>query len=1325
MSVPVNLLHEFFHRSVDRWPEVVAIDVPPGLGRPERQTLTYGALARQSGGVAAVLRPLVVAESVVAILAGRDSALLYSGQLATLECGAAFTCLDLSMPDEQIRNILADAGAVAVLADAAGCRRLAHGFPGLPPIIDLSTIVVSRPPAAAASRPSQWLTPRSLAYLIYTSGTSGRPKGVMIEHHSVANLVSGDIAEFGLAPGDRVAQSSSAAYDSSIEEIWLALAVGATLVVMDDQTARLGPDLVPWLRDERISVWCPAPSLLRATGCTEPETALPGLRLLYVGGEALTDDVADRWARGRCLVNGYGPTEATVTTIRERIAAPGAIAIGKPIPGVQAWVLNDHGDDTVDGARGELYLGGAALARGYWNQPELTGQKFLQHPRFGRIYRTGDIAHREADGRFFCHGRVDAQVKLRGYRIELEAIEARLAECPGVRQAVCTVQGHGGRQSLVAFVVPDRPEAPPDAERLRASLARVLPSYMVPARVGALADLPTTLGGKLDRARLPRLDGPVDGRRPRQPVAPASSIETRLAAAFTDVLQPPHAVSVHDDFFDDLGGDSLSAGLLISRLRADPLTSAVSTRDLYEVRTVAALATRAVPAPPLDAPVERPPVASLRQTVLVTVAQAGVLAAALLVSAPIAYGIAFGLVPGLLRAVGPVGLVLLLPWVWAAGRAVFAPLSVALAVALKTLLIGRYTARRVPAWSGEYLRHWIVEQAASLIPWTAIAGTEFQNMALRALGARIGRGVHIHRGVDLRRGGWDLLQLGDFVTVGRDASLRLVEVEDGHLILGPITLADEVTLDVRAGVAGHASIGRTGTLAAWSSLSAGTHLPAGERWDGIPAAPAGHTPPAHLSAPGIDPLTHAVAAVAARSLLWFLMTLPLDLIAIGWIVALRLDASSLLDLAFGVTSWTLPGLISAAASAIVAPPLMLAFEAAAVRALGRSPHQVVSRWSWCYLRVWLKTLVVESAGTWLSGTLFWPWWLRAAGMTVGRGCEISTIIDTVPDLVTIGHETFLADGVYLNGPRIDRGTVALAPTCLGAGTFVGNHAVVPAGAALPPGLLIGVCTVADERTMGMGTGWFGHPPIALPRRDPPPADRRLTHDPSPVRYWNRVFWEVLRLVLPLVPLTIAWAWFAGVGAMAELWSPTAAAAGAAGLTFAGAASLCLTTLALKWLLLGRVTPGSHALWSCWCSRWDFLYVAWTMYTRRVLGPLEGTLWLTWYLRAMGMTIGRRVLLGPGFSQVVDPDMLVIEDGATVSTLFQAHTFEDRILKIDRVHVGRDATLGAGSVALYGARVGAAAWVEAHSVIMKGEHVPAGARYVGAPVRREDVRNSNA
>jgi non-ribosomal peptide synthetase-like protein len=241
--------------------------------------------------------------------------------------------------------------------------------------------------------------------------------------------------------------------------------------------------------------------------------------------------------------------------------------------------------------------------------------------------------------------------------------------------------------------------------------------------------------------------------------------------------------------------------------------------------------------------------------------------------------------------------------------------------------------------------------------------------------------------------------------------------------------------------------------------------------------------------------------------------------------------------------------------------------------------------------------------------------------------------------------------------------------------------------------------------------------MQLPRRQVVTADRQLTYEPSPVRYATRVFWELLRFTLPALPLLVACAWYELLAAAAEHTGVGVLAFGITPLLTLGAGlTLCLAVVALKWGLLGRVQPGQHPFWSCWCGRWDFLYVAWSFWARRTLAPLEGTLLLNWFLRLTGMRIGRHVVLDYGMSQVVDPDMLAFEDGATVACHFQAHSFEDRILKIGPIRIGRGATAGDNAVVFYGADIGPRAWLAPHSVVMKHDVLEADDRYVGCPTR---------
>ncbi len=1318
-----SLLHHFFEQIALEKPLSTAVDVPPGSTRPARRTVTYADLKLQSDGLAWRIRPAISAGSVAAVLLPRDSECLYIAQLAILKAGAAHLCIDPSFPDDQIRDILADSGAVVLLTDAMGNARAGERHYNVGQIIDVMDDIWLQHDGAAPPPEPEWLCPESPAYLIYTSGTTGRPKGVVISHSSIVSLVRSDIQEFALSPDSRVAQGSSAAYDSSVEETWLALAAGATLVVMDDEAARSGPDLIEWLRRERVSVLCPPPTLLRATGCADPEKELPDLKLLYVGGEALPRDVADRWAMGRRLVNGYGPTECTVTALRADVLPSEPITIGWPVSGMQAWVLDDSLNLVPDGEPGELCLGGVGLALGYHNRPELNTAKFPLHSGFGRIYRTGDLVHRQADGAFVYHGRIDSQVKLRGYRIELEAIETCLSECEGVREAACRLQGEGVQQTLAAFIVPEDDRRPPRFDDLMESLSRSLPSYMVPGLFGTLADLPKSIGGKLKRNDLPHIDVAVR-KSGRTLLRPRNTVESNLAGSFCSVLAIPGDISVDDDFFKDLGGSSLQAAQLISRLREDTSTASITVRDLYEARTVARLALRTTIAVEVEQLPELPQGRSAVSSVSPTLVQILWLWIELLVATGIAYVTAYRCFPWLLDHLSPAAIVLLALPMMILGLMLYCPISILAAVAIKRILIGRYQPQRVPVWSNFYIRNWIVQQVVRIVPWNVLAGTEFQIIALRALGAKIGHHVHIHRGVNLLMGGWDLLDIGDEVSIGQDATVRMVEFDDGQIVVGSVSIGDGVTLEVRSGVGPNTHIEPGAYLTALSSLPSGSRIPCGERWDGIPAQPAGPAP----SVPQIpnrqidlSPLAFGTALITAQCVLWTVLALPPEMLLVAAALRTRLKSASISDVLLHPGHAVL-GLLLLIALLCVSLPVALVFEALVARGMGSVPEGVISRWSLAYIRIWLKAELVDYAGFWLSGAMFWPTWLRVAGMKVGRDCEISTIIDVIPELVEIGDETFLADGIYLGGPRVHRGTVSLARVKLNRNTFLGNHVVISGGQRLPEDILLGVCTVSDDQIMRPGTSWFGHPPFELPRREIVECERRLTHDPTPLRYMTRVFWECLRFTLPILPSAILIGWFEGIARLqAFLPGHVLFAMTLPLFSLACAGIPCVVILLLKWSLLGRVRPGNHPLWSCWCSRWDFLYVAWGFYARRALTSLEGTEMLIWYLRAMGMKLGKGVVLGGGFTQVVDPDMIEIEDGATVSAMFQAHTFEDRVLKIDRIHIGRQSTLATGSVPFYGAVVGAQTYVAPHSVVMKHERLLPGMHYEGAPTKPQGSR----
>jgi non-ribosomal peptide synthetase-like protein len=1301
-------LHHLFEAAAREWPDEVAIEVPPGRSRPDRLVITYSELNRRSTAIASYIRRLVTGECVVAIMLPRDSDLLYAAQLAVLKAGAAYTCLDPAYPDDRVQSLLADSEAVAVLTDSQGQERL-RGVIDVRVAFDTRALA-SRVAADEEVPPPPWLSSSSLAYVIYTSGTTGTPKGTLIEHAGIVNLVRYDLAAFGLGPGDRVAQNSSASYDSSVEETWFALAAGATLVVMDDDAVRLGPDLPGWLRRERINVFCPTPTLLRATGCRDPERELPDLRLVYVGGEALPPDLAERWARGRRLENGYGPTECTVTALHTRIRPGDEISIGRPVSGISAWVLDDSLHELPHGESGELCLGGIALARGYHRSPELTAQKFVEHPTLGRIYRTGDLVHRTLDGVFHAHGRIDSQVKLRGHRVELEEIETRLTNCSGVREAACRLQAAGSTQVLVGFVVPTNAHMPPDEAVLRETLRATLPAHMVPSRIATLDALPTTLGGKLDRRALPALElkGHSDGPAI---VAPRNVNEARVVNAFAEVLKLSERPSVTADFFVDLGGDSLSAAIAVSILQDDPATKAITVRDLYDHPSAAALATLAVE--PGEANGVRLQTQKRQRLVprpvAATVFQGVSLLMDFVIVSLVSYVVLFHITPAIAERIGAVAMVLLVPPLALIGLAAYAVTSVAYAAWVKKRLIGGYQPMRVPVWGRLWLKHWVVTRAAARIPWWLLEGTEYQKAALRALGARIGERVHIHRGVDLTDGGWDLLDIGDDVTLSQDASVRLIELEDGEMIVGPVVLEDGCTLDVHAGVRTDCRVGRGARLTAHSSLSRGGRIPAGERWDGIPARPAGDAPPAPKVSPGrmLSPRAAGDVLLLARLALVMFLALPSELLALAAWQSYTGDAATLLDVR---------AIVLVIALAVVAVPLTLVMAAIACRVLGRERDRVISRWSVDYVPLWLVPDLVDSAQRWLYGTLFWPPWLRLAGAHIGRDCEISSLIDALPATIHIGDRSFCADGIYLGGARVHRGTVTVRPVVLASSVFLGNGALVAGGVRVPEDTLLGINTVADPGALRPHTAWFGHPAFRLRHRET--ADSRVAERPSAWQRAIRLFWETARFSLPAVPVAALLLYVFAIDRLTATMSLPALLTVIPLVTMATALLPIVVALGVKWILLGRMRPGAHPLWSSWVSRWDFYCVAWNVFVRELAGELRSTALLAVLLRAAGVRVGRGVVLDGRFAiDLPDPDLITIEDGATVEGTFQAHTFEDRVLKNGPVIIRPGATVAHNAVLLYGADVGTGTSVGPQSVIMKHERLLPGVAYEGFPIRR--------
>ncbi|RZT39145.1 non-ribosomal peptide synthetase [Cupriavidus agavae] len=586
VASPEPAHHQIARHAAHR-PDAIAL-------RHGEAVMTYGELDRRANRLAHRLIALGVRpEGRVGIALERSPAMIVA-MLAILKAGGAYVPFDPAYPAERLAYLFDDSGIAALLTQAS-LRHLLPERDGLPVLLPDSDYPAND--AWPDSAPAVTVGPNNLAYVIYTSGSTGRPKGAQLEHGNLSRLLAATQHWFGFGASDVWTLFHSYAFDFSVWEIFGALCHGGELVIVPFHVSRSPQDFIALLRQDRVTVLNQTPSAFRAL-LAQPELYEAPLALRHVifGGEALDPQALQPWidrfgdAAPR-LINMYGITETTVHVTYRPITradlAPRAgtrSPIGERIPDLGVRVLDPGLNPVPPGVAGELYIAGDGLARGYLNRPGLTAGRFIPDPFGGdgaRLYRTGDLARWLPDGELEYLGRIDQQVKVRGFRIEPGEIEARIMAHGGIgNAAVVALDGPSGAR-LVAYVVPVA-GVMPDIAALRAALAELLPDYMVPAAFVVIDALPLTPNGKLDRRALPApaFDHAQDF------VAPEGDAETALAAIWAEVLGLPR-VGRADNFFE-LGGDSILSLQIVARARAAGWT--LTPRQLFERQTLAELA---------------------------------------------------------------------------------------------------------------------------------------------------------------------------------------------------------------------------------------------------------------------------------------------------------------------------------------------------------------------------------------------------------------------------------------------------------------------------------------------------------------------------------------------------------------------------------------------------------------------------------------------------------------------------------------------------------------------------------------------------------------
>jgi non-ribosomal peptide synthetase-like protein len=1192
---------------------------------------------------------------------------LYVAILATLATGAAYVPVDADDPQERADLVFTEANVVAVITEAG----------------------LTRGPGSSRGWRAAAPLGRDDAWIIFTSGSIGTPKGVAVTHRSAAAFVDGEARMFlqdnPIGPGDRVLAGLSVALDASCEEMWLAWRHGACLVPAPRALVRSGVDLGPWLVARDITVVSTVPTL----AALWPAEALEAVRLLIFGGEVCPPDLAERLAvEGREVWNTYGPTEATVVACAARLTGTGPVSIGLPLAGWDLAVVDDTGEPASYGGVGELVIGGVGLAR--YLDPERDAEKYAPMPMLGwsRAYRSGDLVRLEADGLYFV-GRADDQVKVGGRRIELGEVDSALVNLAGVSGGAAAVRRtSSGTPLLVGYVTSADPAF--DPAKARATLVETLPAALVP-RLVLVAELPTRTSGEVDRDALPWPVGDTgyEGVELAGTMGWVAGLWRETLAAAVD---RPEA-----DFFA-LGGDSLAAAQLVAALRQR--YPQVTVADLYDHPRLGSLADflDELDPPPRVRPRVVRPTPRLTQAVQVALSLPLSTLTGLqwVVWLALLNNLVAGLVPSAVRADW---------WLIVVGFVLFVtPLGRMGIVALfARILLGGLEPGTYRRGGPVHLRVWLAERLAAASGAENLAGAPWLVYYARALGNTVGKDVDLHSAPPVT----GMLRLGRRSSVEPEVDLSGHWIDGDHFHVGPITIGSDAAIGARTTLLPGAAVGKNADVAPGSGVVG--KVKNGQYWTGSPAVKSGkarHPWPDHR--PPRAPLW--VAIYGGTSILLGglpLLALGVGLAAIGWGVR---DAGSVTGALAPAALWTPAATLAAAvtyAALTVAGVRMLSLR------LREGYHPVRSRIGW---QIWATERLMDAARNYLFpvyASLLTPWWLRLLGAKVGRGTEISTALLT-PKFTVVKDGAFLADDTMVASYELGGGWIHVAKATIGKRAFLGNSGITQPGRTVPDDGLVAVLSAAPHKAKA-GSSWLGSPPVRL-RRKPTAADTVRTCHPSARLKILRGLVETCRIVALIVTFAIGVAVLLALQWLAVRlgWGWAALTSGAV-LLGAGAVAGTIAVIA-KWVVVGKIRAVDHPLWSpfVWRNEVSDTFVE-TVAAPWFARAASGTPVMNLWLRALGATIGRGVWCETYW--LPEADLVSVERGATVNRgcVVQTHLFHDRIMRMDTVVLEDGSTLGPNCVALPAARIGAGATVGPASLVMRGDEVPPSTRWQGNPI----------
>ena len=1363
----IQWLTEVFSRSAEKYPDLTALQVPH-----TGESLTFAELDARAENVAAALSPFLTGpDQVVAVAMRQDNWQIVASHLGILKAGGTMMFLDTALPEALMTHMLKDAQPVVILTRGQDKFR------------DLPTLnVLALPERMPRSEPPPWLDDPTerLATLFYTSGTTGMPKGVECPHAGYVNLVLSYADYFDLIPGmDATSLTSSLGYDGSISEMYSAWVSGCAVVMLTQEQIRSGPDLVPVLREAEVTVlFCPPVLLTTLTSTPELDLPYPLCRYIVPAGEAFPASLVAPWTRGRRqIINTYGPTEASTDTSRQSLRPGEPITIGSPLANVTYVILEvDQLHALPHGEVGELCIGGVHVARGYRNLPEQTARKFITHPRFGRLYRTGDRCKIDIrTQRVHFLGRIDAQLKVRGHRVEIQAVEDILqTQFKEIEAAVLDYQN----QELVAFVTaPSVSEgdmavvAPAPVEwatRATATLAGQLPSPSVPTRIFLVEKfVMKPMSGKIDRGCLPNLSHLLTNAEPEGEdiwsASPARTKDTGAGKAEppdTDMGVKPGGEEVlaicravfetplgWDDGFADNGGHSIVIARLAQRLQAAGWVVPVRAL-LTDCDTPRKVANRpkelpqASQAPTTAAKSDRSRTG--RDETAARVLSIGyfttlqVLFLSLLYSPPL---IGFlGLI-----AFSEIGEFFMTAYLWEFIGVGFFMYLFALVLPFAGLLwvmvIKRFMGGDIyrnhvtpgvyPKWSRMHLRIWCIGrlEATVLRPLgTMFSSAPLMAYVLRRLGATAGTNLRCSHDVAFF-GPLDLLSIGDDVAIQTGAYIHMSRWVGQELHVGPVHLESGCKIGMRAAVADHVTVGRGTWITPFTPIL--SDVGSEEMWEGAPARFSGRC----------TELKRTTSSCRYAVPFWFMETLNIlmQIFLNFWLLVVPTAAviwfavtfipgreTELAGEYFKITplheiAWHMG--LYAFITTWVTIVLISVLGCLFLRCTAASPGLYPSRGLKAALLMYrLKKMnQIQRLWTWtITGQ-----YLRAlAGVRFARvgASECDVMLNLVPEAAGADSQVFWSHGCFTNMLDCGAEHTTLRRLDMPANFFSSNNCVAESG-HFPTNFLLGVSTPGNDiqfrrqmqSRLGEPITVAGNPPVRFASADFE-AENDAHSLPSFPLFLARVF---LNDIFSIGILRMA-------GVMLYTILYTILLRLDAHLVVSAFIALVLSEVilvvscaAIKKLLVGSRWGSAHAtpFWSWRHFTYFFAQDCFFAWCRIPLGISAGTVLSNIILRWMGCRIGKRTIIASPM-QAFDWNAVSFGNDCIVAGILQFHSFENMMLKVKRTHIGDGSAVSFGATVMGGAVIEPETTLLPLSLVLKEMHLPTGT-YEGSPT--EPVR----